>query len=99
MEAQNDDFKKQIETDEGFQPTFNPKLVYVFRINDLKHNNLLKIGDATLKTDIHPEDLAKTFPDNCHALMQAAKARIKQYTHTAAIKYDLLYTTLAVTNE
>jgi superfamily II DNA or RNA helicase len=97
MEIPIDDYEARIDADEGFQPTFNPKLVYVFRINDLKHNNLLKIGDATLKTDIHPEDLAKTFPDNCHALMQAAKARIKQYTHTAAIKYDLLYTTLAVT--
>jgi superfamily II DNA or RNA helicase len=97
MEAQNDDFKKQIETEEGFQPTFNPKLIYVFRINDLKHNDLLKIGDATLKTDVIPEDFANTFIDNCQALNQAAKARIKQYTHTAAIKYDLLYTTLAVT--
>lgn len=96
METPNDDNEERIEQDEGFQPTFNPKLIYVFRINDLKHNNLLKIGDATLKTEIAPEAFMTTFPDNCHALMQAAKARIKQYTHTAAVKYDLLYATLAI---
>jgi superfamily II DNA or RNA helicase len=96
MEIQNDDYEEQVESNEGFQSTFNPKLIYVFRINDLEHNNLLKIGDATLKTDVAPEEFFKTFPDNCHALIQAAKARIRQYTHTAAIKYDLLYTTLAV---
>jgi hypothetical protein len=98
MEIQNDDYEEQVESNEGFQSTFNPKLIYVFRINDLEHNNLLKIGDATLKTDVAPEEFFKTFPDNCHALIQAAKARIRQYTHTAAIKYDLLYTTLAVIN-
>lgn len=30
-----------------FNSTFEYKLIYIFRINDKKHNGCLKIGDAT----------------------------------------------------
>ena len=68
--------------------TFDYKLIYIFRINDGKHNNLLKIGDATIHNvrnidDLHP---------NCHDLNVAAKERIDSYTSTAGIVYELLYT-------
>lgn len=34
-----------------FNSTFEYKLIYIFRINDKKHNGCLKIGDATIHTD------------------------------------------------
>ncbi|HIU21832.1 MAG TPA: Eco57I restriction-modification methylase domain-containing protein [Candidatus Limadaptatus stercorigallinarum] len=75
----------------AFQSTFEYKLIYVFRINDDAHKGLLKIGEATCNTDKTPTDLIP----NCHELNVAAKFRINQYTTTAGIAYDLLYTELA----
>lgn len=75
----------------SFQSTFEYKLIYVFRINDEAHKGLLKIGEATCNTDKAPTDLIP----NCHELNVAAKVRINQYTTTAGITYDLLYTELA----
>lgn len=75
----------------SFQSTFEYKLIYVFRINDEAHKGLLKIGEATCNTDKAPTDLIP----NCHELNIAAKFRINQYTTTAGIAYDLLYTELA----
>lgn len=75
----------------AFQSTFEYKLIYVFRINDEAHKGLLKIGEATCNTDKAPTDLIP----NCHELNVAAKVRINQYTTTAGIAYDLLYTELA----
>ena len=75
----------------SFQSTFEYKLIYVFRINDEAHKGLLKIGEATCNTDKAPTDLIP----NCHELNVAAKFRINQYTTTAGIAYDLLYTELA----
>ena len=76
----------------GFNSTFEYKLIYVFRINDSNHKNLVKIGDATIHTDLPFEQLTP----GCRELNQAAKARIDSYTKTASIDYDLLYTELAV---
>lgn len=56
------------------------------------HKGMLKVGEATLKTDIMPNELVP----NCRALNQAAKARIDSYTKTASISYKLEYTELAV---
>lgn len=56
------------------------------------HKGLLKVGEATLSTDIKPNDLVP----NCHALNQAAKMRIDSYTKTASISYKLEYTELAI---
>ncbi len=75
-----------------FEVSFEYKLIYVFTINDDTHKGLLKIGDATIKTDNNIDTLAP----NCRVLNQAAKKRIDQYTKTAAISYQLLHTELAL---
>lgn len=75
-----------------FVSSYSYKLIYVFRINDKAHEGLLKIGDATLKTDESIDRL----PPNCRLLNQVAKERINSYTNTAGITYDLLHTELAV---
>jgi len=60
-----------------FVSSYSYKLIYVFRINDKAHEGLLKIGDATLKTD---ESIDRLSP-NCRLLNQAAKERINSYTN------------------
>ncbi len=75
-----------------FKSTFSYKLIYVFTIPDEKHEGCLKIGDATLDTDLQPDKLAP----NCHELNQAALERIKEYTNTAAVDVVLLHTELAL---
>ena len=77
-----------------FKSTFGYKLIYIFRINDEQHKGLLKIGDATVHTD---KSAAELFP-NCKELNKAAKDRINEYTKTASIEYELLYTELAIKN-
>lgn len=59
--------------------TFDYKLIYIFRINDKKHEGSLKIGDATVHTSKSMDEL---FP-NCHELNYAANQRIGEYTSTA----------------
>ena len=59
------------------------------------HKGMLKVGEATLKTDIMPNELVP----NCHTLNQAAKARIDSYTKTASMSYKLEYTELALKTE
>lgn len=71
------------------------KLIYVFRMPYKDHEGALKVGEATVYTDDVPESLQ---PD-CLQLQQAANKRIKQYTQTAGLKYELLYTELAITNK
>lgn len=70
-----------------FESTLKPKLIYVFSICDEKHNGCLKIGEATLLDGSNPMSAP-----NSHELNQSAKARIDQYTKTAGIDYQLLYT-------
>ena len=70
--------------------TLKAKLIYVFRIPDAAHRDCLKIGEATF------EDGNITLPPNSSALNKGAKARIDQYTKTAAIAYDLLHTEIAI---
>ena len=79
-----------------FTSSLKPKLIYVFRINDTAHLGCLKVGEATVDTD----DLFGLQP-NSKILNQAAKARINQYTQTAGISYELLYTesTIYVNNK
>ena len=76
----------------NFISTFAYKLIYVFRINDDTHKGLLKIGEATCITDKSFDELLP----NCKELNLSAKNRINQYTTTAGITYDLLYTEIAV---
>lgn len=74
-----------------FKTLLKPKLIYVFRINDTAHQGCLKVGEATCH-----EDNALGLPPNCKALNQAARERINQYTQTAGIAYELLYTELTL---
>lgn len=75
-----------------FETSFEYKLIYIFRIDDEKHKGLLKIGDATIKT----EESIDRLPPNCKLLNQAAKDRIKQYTNTAGVTAELLHTEIAI---
>ena len=77
-----------------FTSTLKLKLIYVFRINDDAHSDCLKIGEATSSD----ENIWGLEP-NSKALNQAAKKRIDQYTRTAGIAYDLLYTELTIYND
>ena len=65
----------------------------MFRINDTAHRGCLKIGEATCED----ENVFGLSP-NSKALNEAARKRINQYTQTAGIAYDLLYTELTVYN-
>ena len=71
-----------------------PKLIYVFRINDGAHKDCLKIGEATMVVDPDEVDITAIAP-NARILNRAAKNRIDQYTATAGIAYELLYTETA----
>lgn len=76
-----------------FTSSLKLKLIYVFRINDTVHRGCLKIGEATCED----ENVFGLSP-NSKALNEAARKRINQYTQTAGIAYDLLYTELTVYN-
>jgi hypothetical protein len=77
-----------------FTSSLKLKLIYVFRINDAAHRDCLKIGEATSDN----ENIWGLEP-NSKALNKAAKKRIDQYTQTAGIAYDLLYTELTIYND
>lgn len=68
-----------------------PKLIYVFRINDGAHKGCLKIGETTMDVDPDEIDVTTILPDS-KTLNKAARERISQYTATAGIAYELLYT-------
>lgn len=78
-----------------FSSTFGYKLIYIFRINDKSHYGKLKIGDATIHTNLDKSQLL----NNCQDLNEAAKNRINDYTRTAGIEYELLHTELAITKD
>ena len=75
-----------------FVSSLKAKLIYVFRINDKTHAGCLKVGEATLSDE---ENLWGLTPSS-HLLNVAAKKRINQYTQTAGIVYELLYTELSI---
>ena len=75
-----------------YESTTSYKLIYVFRVNDGAHEGLLKVGDASVDTNLPYQQLIP----NCNILNQAAKARINQYSVTLGINYQLLYTDVAV---
>ena len=79
---------------ETFKAPASP-LIYVFRINDPQHKGAVKIGQATYQGDLWPNQLTH----DCKELRQAAHARIKQYTQTAGIKYELVWATPAFSLE
>lgn len=71
--------------------SFRAELIYIFRINDIAHSGCLKIGKTTV-IDGTPFDAAP----NSKILNDAARARIKQYTATAGIAFELLHTELSM---
>ena len=80
--------------DNSFKNAFEYKVIYVFTIEDEAHKGLVKIGDATVKTELTIDML----PPDCRELNQAALSRIKAYTNTAGYTPKLLHTELAVRN-
>ncbi|WP_241160029.1 Eco57I restriction-modification methylase domain-containing protein [Parabacteroides sp. ZJ-118] len=76
-----------------FTSSLKLKLIYVFRINDAAHRGCLKVGEATCDND----NVFGLAP-NSKPLNESAKKRINQYTQTAGIAYDLLYTELTIYN-
>ena len=76
-----------------FTSSLKLKLIYVFRINDAAHKGCLKVGEATCDNDS-----VSGLGPNSKALNESAKKRINQYTQTAGIAYDLLYTELTIYN-
>jgi len=76
-----------------FTSSLKLKLIYVFRINDDAHTGCLKIGEATSDS----ESVSGLEP-NSSLLNKSARNRINQYTQTAGISYDLLYTELTIYN-
>lgn len=77
-----------------FTSSLKLKLIYVFRINDTAHKGCLKIGEATADNS----NIWGLEP-NSKVLNEAAKKRINQYTQTAGISYDLLYTEVTIYTE
>lgn len=80
---------------EVFDQTYSYKVIYVFSMPYDTHRGLLKVGDATLKTNIQPNEIEPS----SRWLNVAAKDRIDRYTKTASLRYTLLYTELAVKME
>ena len=74
-----------------FESSLKSKLIYVFAINDERHSDCLKVGETTID-----EDDGTNLFSNTEALKEAANKRISQYTKTAGIAYQLLYTEISI---
>ena len=74
-----------------FESSLKSKLIYVFAINDERHSDCLKIGETTID-----EDDGSDLFNNAESLQEAAHKRIRQYTKTAGIAYQLLYTEICI---
>lgn len=72
-----------------FELSLKPRLIYIFTIADEAHSDCVKIGETTFNGNGLPEA-------NSKELNNAAHNRIKQYTQTAGISYQLLYTELTL---
>lgn len=70
-----------------FEKAFEYKVIYIFTVEDTTHAGLVKIGDATLKTNTSIDKLVP----NCRELNQASLNRIRQYTGTAGLTPRLLW--------
>ena len=74
-----------------FASSLKSKLIYVFAINDERHKDCLKIGETTID-----EDDGSNLFNNAEALQESAHKRIRQYTKTAGIAYQLLHTEISI---
>lgn len=74
-----------------FGSALTSRLIYVFAINDKEHKGCLKIGETSI------DNCNSLFLEpNCEILNKAARKRIDQYTQTAGISYQLLYTEMTL---
>ncbi len=74
-----------------FESSLKSRLIYIFAISDEWHKDCLKIGETTLE-----EDGGDFLAPNDPILQKAARDRIDQYTKTAGVAYQLLYTELTI---
>ena len=65
------------------------KVIYLMRIPYSSHEGLIKVGDTTIDLPI------PNLPPNSSKLNEAANKRIREYTQTAGIDFELLHTELA----
>ena len=71
-----------------FDAARNLRLIYIFAIADEQHKDCVKIGETTFNEE-------GDFPSaNSEVLNEVAHKRIRQYTQTAGITYQLLHTEL-----
>ncbi|URQ76881.1 Eco57I restriction-modification methylase domain-containing protein [Erysipelothrix rhusiopathiae] len=75
-----------------FSNSLEYKIIYIIELKTESHKGLLKIGDTSIESNLSIEEL-KT---NSSILNHAARERIKAYTNTAGLDYNLLHTELAV---
>lgn len=78
-------------SDKIYAGTAKYNLIYIFAIHDDAHKDYLKIGEHSFESSSSYLQL----PANCAELQLHAHARIKQYTKTALVQYELLHTELA----
>ena len=74
-----------------YEGTIQYNLIYIFAIHDAAHKDYLKIGEHSFSSYTGPTILTP----NCDELNKQAHVRIRQYTNTALVQYELLYTELA----
>lgn len=83
------------------------KVLYVYQINDGRHDGRLKVGDATYHTSKTLEEIQEEanenspfrnsgFPWSTSEIVDAARKRIDEQTKTADVEYKLLWAVLAV---
>ena len=83
---------ERIKMSNRFEDSFSYRLIYIFTIDHKTHKDALKIGETELKTNKSIEELTP----NCKMLNDAAHKRIREYTNTVGVRYQLLHTELAV---
>lgn len=75
-----------------YKPTARYNVIYIFTIHDEAHEGKVKVGKTELNSIKSPAQL----PANCPEIQRAANDRIREYTRTAMIEYELLHCELAV---
>jgi len=74
--------------------TYAFPVIYVYRIDDAKHKDILKVGMTSIEAES-----ADVLEANCEDLRKKAIERINEQTGTASVDYELLYTELAFFEE
>ena len=88
--------EERSEQDPQIDATFEYCVIYVFGIDDKAHEGRLKVGETSIALD---DAAARAIQPNDERLNVAAHKRIREYTRTADIEYDLLWTELGLGDE